>query len=196
MKDVAVDLIVQRVLPPGTSWGSISATLGLSHGGTGYVKALTPLQVLYIDHATLAKVPVEHPELHPSYVRVRVWALQRRLLAGMMRVAAIRAMSQSAEQKRGGDNGQRKVTRAPTQLISQDEKAAAAAAEARHYGQMARALPAPPWSFARIAGVAGADDDDGMSSRGEGLASGSSLAGTLDENRLVERLSRLIDLKL
>ena len=46
-----------------------------------------PLQALCCDAAAFARIPRECPELHAPFLRVRVWALHRRLLHGVRRAA-------------------------------------------------------------------------------------------------------------
>lgn len=47
------------------------------------------MQVLSITKSGFASFLADHPELHPVYVRMRLWALQTRLFLGIFRAVAI-----------------------------------------------------------------------------------------------------------
>ena len=98
IKGLAFNACTCRLLRQGDTWGSSSIILSLAssvrefgHGGQDYraIKALTDLQVIYLDRPSFENIVSESPEMMPSYTKLRVWALRRRLLYGIVRAAAI-----------------------------------------------------------------------------------------------------------
>jgi hypothetical protein len=88
IKGMAADICAGRILSSGDSWGLPDIILSYSSHMHGRVKALMPLQAICIDRDGLDSLIRAHPEARPSYLRVRVWALHRRLYYGLFRVAA------------------------------------------------------------------------------------------------------------
>jgi len=89
----AIDICRQSaLLREGDSWGAVACVLGNDNYGTGCVKALTTLQVIYTDHRTLKAIPEQFPELKPAYMKMRIWAIQKYLCAAVRRGAAIKRL--------------------------------------------------------------------------------------------------------
>ena len=57
--------------------------------GVGRVKALMPIQALFIDAAAFSRLSADCVELRPACMRVRVWALHQKLFFGIRRAAAV-----------------------------------------------------------------------------------------------------------
>jgi len=77
-KGVAVMAISGVVKRPGDSWGAYLALLdGNKHSRStrGTFRAVTNLQVLFVDGKKVRELSSLHPELHQSFLRMRLWAL-------------------------------------------------------------------------------------------------------------------------
>lgn len=78
-------------LDPGDSWGSSCLLLesAAQDVGVGHVRALSQVQSIKIDRKTFLRIIDDWPNLKPALMRLRIWALHRRLLAGIKRLAMI-----------------------------------------------------------------------------------------------------------
>ena len=106
IKGMAADVCAMRILSSGDSWGlpDLVLTYTSTNHMQGRVKALMPLQVICIDRDGIDSLLKAHPECRPSYLRVRVWALHRRLYFGIFRAAA---------RRRGGELGELRYVEDP-----------------------------------------------------------------------------------
>ena len=67
-------------------WPSFPSTLSANARGQGWVRAITLLQVIFVGSATLARLPLDHPDILPVYRRLRAWANFKRLKLRFFRV--------------------------------------------------------------------------------------------------------------
>ena len=94
VKGVAVSLALKKVYRTMDSWGAYSIILTKTKKSRlvtsqGHVKALSNLQILAMDSDDFVKLEREFPELHPSFLKIRVWALRRLLFWGAQRAAIL-----------------------------------------------------------------------------------------------------------
>jgi len=91
IKGVGLNLCTGQLLINGDSWGSSCLLLesAAQDVGVGHVRALSQVQSIKIDRKTFLRIIDDWPNLKPALMRLRIWALHRRLLAGIKRLAMI-----------------------------------------------------------------------------------------------------------
>ena len=92
VKGLALQMTTRGLLKAADSWGGYSLLVSSNSDKhkaslTGTVRALTSLQVVYIDAEKFHRIPHDNPEVMPAFTRMRVWALLRRLSYGIIRAA-------------------------------------------------------------------------------------------------------------
>lgn len=127
VRGIALQTTTGDVVSAGGSWGGYWALTSVPPLNRGTVKAMTNLHVVYIDSTKLKNIPNEFPEVAPSFLRIRVWALRLRLATGILRAAYIektrmeaatpgsRQSNQSNQSRRdsAGVSGGSTITRMP-----------------------------------------------------------------------------------
>lgn len=88
---VAFDMCRKTLVRPGDDWGAFEMLAASPNSKAarlkGFIKALTPLQVVYISRDRFYAIPTEHPDVIPAFRKVKIWLMFKKLEVGLRREA-------------------------------------------------------------------------------------------------------------